>query len=455
MGSLSLFTGLFNAASAMQTFTQTMDVVENNVVNANTPGYVRQDPSLTALPFDPSAGLAGGVLAGSLISSRSEYLEQAVRTQASALGDAKQRATDLAQIEPVFDLTSSAGIANAINGFFNSFSQLAVNPNDLLSRQSVLTQASNLAQSLNSASASMSGISDNIASQTASVAANINQIAGQIAAINKSFLEDAGASQDAGLDAQMHSALENLSSLTNYTVLKDSLGAYNVYIGGQTPLVIGAKTFDISAITSSGQTQLLDSEGNDITAQISGGSLAALVGERNATIPGYISNLNTLAQSIADTVNTQLSQGLDQSGAAPTVNMFAYDQPSNAAATISVTSLTPDQVAAAAANAPGGNGNAIAVAQLASFQAVNGQTFTQFYGALGAAVGSDVANAQQDQNQAQDLLTQAQSQRAATSSVSLNEEAIKILQFQQAYQAAAKVVTTLETLTQTVINLIT
>jgi flagellar hook-associated protein 1 FlgK len=103
-----------------------------------------------------------------------------------------------------------------------------------------------------------------------------------------------------------------------------------------------------------------------------------------------------------------------------------------------VTNITPEQIAAASAGAPGGNGNAIALAGLANTPAINGFTFTQYYGNLGAQVGNDVANAQQDQTQAQDQLSQAQTQVANQSGVSLNAEATQLLEFQQAYEAAGK-----------------
>ena len=94
------------------------------------------------------------------------------------------------------------------------------------------------------------------------------------------------------------------------------------------------------------------------------------------------------------------------------------------------------------------------MAQLATLPAVNGLTFTSFYGDLGARVGTDVATAQQDQTQAQDQLTQAQTQRTNRSGVSLNDEATQLLQFQQAYQAVGKLVSVLDTLTETVINMV-
>ena len=379
----------------MGVFTRALNVIGNNITNANTPGYATQSLTLTAKLFEPDAGITGGVMAGSLISSRSEYLEQAVRSQTQLLGSAQQTATDLGQIAPLFDPTSTTGISSSMDNFFTSVSQLGVNPNDSTDRQAVLSTAGQLANSINASAAGVNLVATNVSTQTGQVVQNINQLTAQIAGINKQYEANAGSLQDPGLDAQMHSALENLSALTNMTTLKASDGTYSVFIGGQTPAVIGSTQYAISSTTAaSPQAIIFDSKGNDITSQITQGSLGALVQEKNVTIPGYLNNLNTLASSLADTVNTQLSQGVDQNGNTPTTNLFTYDQTSDAAASLSVTAgFTPDQIAAASSTSPGGNGNIIAVAQLATAPAVNGFTFTQFYGNLGAQVGNDVATA--------------------------------------------------------------
>jgi flagellar hook-associated protein 1 FlgK len=450
----NILTTLLNSANALEVYGSVFSTIQNNVTNANTPGYVKQDQSLTPLPFDPSAGLSGGVIAGPLISARSEYVEQSVRNQQEQLGSAQQKVADLGQVEPLFSLASGAGVPGALNKFFDSFSQLSVNPNDQASRQAVIDAAGQVAQEFHQNAAGIATVSTNADNQTRAAVGTVNQIAGQLAAINHHFQQNAGASQDAGLDAQLHAALENLSQVANFTVLKASDGTYSVYLGGQTPLVIGGDQFSVSADSSSPQTAIRDSQGNDITSQIDSGQLGALIEEKNTTLPGYLNSLNTLAQGFADTVNGALAQGVDKNGNPPAVNLFTYDPAVGAAFSLAAGAITPDQIAAALPTAPGGNANAIAIAALSTQPSFNGLTFTQAYGNLGGQVGRDVADAQQEQSAGQNLLAQAQAQRASQSAVSLDEEAAKLLQFQQAYQAVGKLVSTLNSLTQTLINII-
>ena len=444
---MGLLTTLLNSANAMQVYDKEFATIQNNVANQNTPGYADQNLTLVADSFDPSAQLYGGLSAGPVISSRSPYLEDAVRQQTTLLGSAEQQASDLAPLQSVFDLTSTTGISGALNSFFNSFSSLSVNPNDTETRQNVITQAQSLATAFNQAANGINSVSDNVEQETNDSVATINQIAGDLASINQRYASMPGASSDAGLDAQLNSDLENLSEVANFSVVNTG-GQINVYLGGQTPLVMGNQAFNVSTDFSTPQTIIRDSQGNDITSQITGGQLGAQIQENNTTLPGYLGSLNTLAQTFADTVNNALSQGVDTSGNPPANNLFTYDTSADAAYTLSVTpGFTTDQIAAALPSAPGGNGNALAVAQLATAADDNGFTFTQAFGNLGQQVGTDISNATNAQTEQQNLVTQAQAQRSAVSGVSTDVEAAKLLEFQESYQAVAKVVSTIDNLT--------
>jgi flagellar hook-associated protein 1 FlgK len=451
-----LFTSLFNASGALQVYGRVFNVIQNNITNAHTPGYALQDQSLVAQAFNPAEHLSGGVMAGPLISARSQYLERAVRYQQEQLGTAQQKSADLSRIEPLFDLSGQSGVPGALSKFFDSFSQLSVNPNDVASRQQVLDAASGAAQAFHENALGITQVSNDLNTQIRSSADVINQAAKEIADINQHFRANSQATQDAGLDARLHAALENLSQVVNYSALQSADGTISVYLGGQTPLVIGDHAFSVTANLAGAQAQIQDGQGKDITSQLAGtgGSLGALLEEKNSTLPGYLASLNNVAQVFADTVNTALAQGVDLNGNPPAVNLFTYSLAAGAAASLAVTGITPDQIAAAAAGAPGGNGNAIALAQLAGQPAINGFTFIQSYGNLGSQVGRDVLNAHLDREAQKDLVTQTQQQRADASGVSLDAEAVKLMQFQQNYQAVGKLVTVLDDLTRTVINLI-
>jgi flagellar hook-associated protein 1 FlgK len=448
-----LLASLLNTANALQVYENALTVTQNNVTNANTPGYAKQRASLEALPLDLSVGLPGGVTLGQTQNSRNGFAEQAVRDQQTALGYYQQKTSDLTPVENYFSLSSTSGIAPAISNLFQSFSQLSVNPNDTVSRQAVLNQATTVAQAFQQTASGLLTQGNNLDQQTHGVIDNINQLAGVIAEINTQSRVNPNGTVDAGVDAQLNSALEQLSQLVNFTALQQPDGSVSVYVGGQTPLVAGSQVYAIQGDFSTPQTAVQSSTGADISGQLTGGELSALLDDKNNAMPSYMGDLNTLAQSLAQQVNDTLNGGIDQNGAAPVTDLFKFDATTGAALTIAVNPLTPDQIAAALPGATGGNENALNLAALANATTTNGATFAQFYGNLGGRVGTDVSTATDNQATKQALLGQAQSLRQQISGVSLDEEAQYMMEYQRSYQAISKMLGIVNSMTDTLMNM--
>ncbi|MGA2882391.1 MAG: flagellar hook-associated protein FlgK [Bryobacteraceae bacterium] len=452
MGNLT--TSLINASNALQVYGSALDVTENNVTNANSPGYARQTATLEAQPFDLITGAPGGVMLGPTESSRNQFAEQSVRDQQTTSGYDQQKVSDLSTAQNYFSLSTTSGIAPAISALFQSFSQLSVTPNDTVARQTVLNNATTVAQDFNDTANGLLSQTNDLHQATSSTITSINQLAGTIAQINSENTKDPTGGVDAGVDAQLNSALEQLSQYVNFTVLQQPNGPLSVYVGGQTPLVVGAQTYAIQGDFSTPQTAILSSSGADISDQITGGQLGAELDDNNNVLPSYVTGLNNLAQTLADQVNTALNNGIDENGAAPVTNMFSYNAANGAAATLAVNPLTPDQIAAALPGAPGGNGNALALAALATAPVVNGYTFAQDYGNLGGQVGSDLSAAQNNSTTDQSLLSQAESLRQQISGVSLDTEAESLLQYNRSYDAISKMLGVLNSLSLDIVNLL-
>ncbi len=450
----NLLTTLLNSANALGVYTRALDVTENNVINANTPGYAKQIQSLTALKFDPAIGLPGGVAAGPMQSTRNAYAERSVQQEQSAYGYQQQISTDLSQLQPTFDPSTDSGLPSEINQLFSTFSALSINPNDTVARQAVLDQAKTVAQSFQNVYSGLSTAAANVRTETGSAIDAINQLAGQIAEINRQRSAAGLATNDAGTDAAISEHLEELSQWVNFSAIQQPDGTLTLYIGGQTPLVVGDQSFSLKGDFSTPQTAIINSEDIDVSSEIVSGKLAGLLQVANVNLPSYTADLNSLAKSVADQVNTTLSNGVDQKGAYPQNDLFWYDSKVGAAATIDTNALNPPDLAAALPTAPGGNGNALALAQLGTATTTGGYTFAQFYGNIAGHVGSDLSNAQDAENVSQQLLTQAQTIRQQISGVSLDEEATHLIQFQRAYQAVSEMLTVLNDLTGTVLNIL-
>lgn len=453
---------LGNTASSFAAIEQAMEVVSNNTTNASTPGYASQSVDLQADPFDPSQGAIGGVSAGPIVSSRDIYAEMNVQSAQSAVNYSTTVANTLQSVIPLFSLSTSSStdtsVGGTLNALFSSFSSLSVSPNDSATRAGVLNAASNVAAAFNSTYQSLSSTASNTANDAQSTVASINGLTADIQQINAATLRSGG-TPDAGAQAQLYSDLENLSQLTNITFVNQQDGTTSVYLGGQSTLVSGTTQYALSstAVTSSSNTQgiqILDSNGNNVTQLATGGQLGALVNLSNNILPGYITQLNTLAQGVADQVNTQLTQGKDQNGNAGQA-LFSYTAGS-AAQTLALSGITATQLAAASSSAPGGNDNAVALQNLQSSQvaSLGGATFTQYYADLGSNVGSDSSNASNSETTQQQLLAQAQSLRSNVSGVSLDQQATLLTEYEQSYDAISKLISVINEMAQTVIGLI-
>jgi flagellar hook-associated protein 1 FlgK len=176
----NLFSSINSAAGAMRTYEKAMEVVQNDTVNANTPGYVRQTVAFQSKPFDLNGAQPGGVAINHVISSRDEYAEHNVQLQQTAVGKSSTLASHLSQIEPVFDLQSTTGVAGSLNTLFSAFSQLTVNPNDSQLRQSVINAASRLSDSFNVAANQLATAGQTIDGDMQNAVASVNTILGDI-----------------------------------------------------------------------------------------------------------------------------------------------------------------------------------------------------------------------------------------------------------------------------------
>jgi flagellar hook-associated protein 1 FlgK len=449
----NLLASLRTAAGAMKAYESALGVVQNNVTNSTTPGYARQQVDLIALAFQPDLELPGGVRAGELLNSRSTYAEQSVRQQTERHGRVSSTAAGLGQVEPIFDIAEGSGIAGAINRLYNAFSGLSVTPNNVTSRENVIGRAEDVARSFDFTATSLSRTAEHTNREIRTVVDKINRIGGKIRDLNVELRRDYRLLKDAGMEARLYSSLEELASLVDFNVIQQDDGSLTVLVGGQIPLVMGDRIFELQGDFSGAQVEIRDHEGTVVTSKIQQGSLAGLLDLVNIHIVSYETELNQLAESFADRINAVLAAGVDLNGL-PGAALLTYDAVNGSARTLSVTGITQDQIAAALPATPGGNGNALNLTDLATSAEIGGFTFTEYYGQISTSVGHTLAAAREDERSQSLLLSQAKSLRDEVSGVDLNMEAANLIQYQQAYQAAAQIVSILDELTAVVLDLI-
>ena len=450
----NLLNSLVTVAESMRATQLAIEVGGNNIANARTPGYAKQRLDLLAKRFEVNSGLAGGVQAGKLLSGRKDFLEKGVQEQAHRYGRFAEQTATLERLEPVFDVASNTGIAGSLNKLFEAFSAWSVSPNDTPAREAVLERSRDLARNFRFTVSSLDTVRTDAQSDLRTTVDQINRIGQEVRKYNLEVRSDARKLEDPGLDAQVHRQLEDLAELVDFSLVRSPDGSLTVNLGGQTSIAVGGNFYPISVDLSGDPVEVRNAQGGDITAQLQQGRIRGQLDLQNGFLPSLTADLDRLAQTVADSVNATLAGGADRNGNTPVTDLFRYTAAQGAAGSLSVNDLDADELAAASSGAPGGNGNALALADLAKSRSIDDFNPSQFYGSLAGRIGRSLANSRNDESSQAVLLSQARNIRAAGSGVSIDEEAANLVAFQRQYEANAELIRILNSLTETTINII-
>ena len=459
---LSVMTGALDADQ------EALNVVANNVANANTTGYTEEKPDWQEnAPISVGGVLIGdGVTETGATSERDRVLEARLDQQQQMASASSTRLTALNNMQALFTPDSGSSSASAgdigsdITSFFDSFSSLESDPTDNALREQVLSSASTLAGDISSAASSLNGQSAAIDQEASGVVSQVNSLTSAIAQLNLA-IESASPNSDAGtLEDQRQQDLSQLSQLVGINQVTTENNGLSVTTTSGQLLVSQGQNFQLTTGTVNGVTDFFLG-GTDITSQLAsgGGQLGGYLTARDVDIPGALSSLDQLAYSISTTVNAQNNAGTDLNGVTgtPTNPLYIFNEPAQAAgsaAAMSVIMTDPSQVAAAGAgNGTGDNSNAVAMAGLANGLIVNGQTPINYYSNFVSTLGSTVLEVQTENTAQNASVTQLQTQNNALSSVNLNDEAAAMSTLEKSYQAASQVFTLLNTIMASALNL--
>ncbi len=478
----NLLASLSSLSSGLRAFEQSLGTSQNNVGNAATPGYARQSTIMTALPFDGAGGLIGGVASGGIQSARDRFAELAVERQTSNLGQFKEAASLLNSLNQILELSGDSSVPAGFNQLLQSFSAWSVAPQSAAARQQVVAQADQFANSVRFAASQIQNMAAESEHRLGDVTNQINTLGQRIAAINSQ--RTGRPASDSALETDLYRTLDELSSLTNFTVLAGENGQMNVLLGGQTPLAIGGKSFaitgalapppDANSVGGVPEWRFLDANGQNITGQFSAGKVRALLDLRNNTLPGLIGgqgqigSLNAFATAVAERINGLLTAGQVSTGTPPVGGVplfsFASVNPAQAASSFRINqTLSKSELAAGLAATQTGpptvaNGVALELAGLqlsnSPLNQINGVGFLAFYGGIAADIGSGAQTASDWEDRSSSLLNQAKAMRQDASGVSLDEEAARIVELQRGYQAISRVVSVIDQMTDSLMAMI-
>ena len=219
-----------------------------------------------------------------------------------------------------------------------------------------------------------------------------------------------------------------------------------------TALVSGSQSFSLATQPDVSGVQHIFSQGTDITATLKSGAIGGLIAVRDQKIPALLNSLDTLASGLASAFNTANAAGFDLNGNIGG-SVFTAVSDAGAAANIKLAITDPALLAASSDGNAGSNGNLANLSAIQNQAIISGATPIGYYGNIVFSIGNDVSNGTAELQSSKLVLQQLEDQRGSISGVSLNEEAANMTQYQQAYNAAARIVTTVNQMLETVINM--
>ena len=446
---MSLTSSLHIATQALFAATAEIQNTNNNIANANTPGYTREVVNLqTATPSSsyggPQAG--NGVILNGFQSVRDSLLQRQMEQGTQAQSQANAQLTSLQQVQTVFN-NSTQNLGTEMSALFASISALSTSPQDPVSRQGVLTAGQNLVTSFNVASNALHQQQSGLNSQVDQDVNQINQLAKQIAALNPQ-IATSGSNGGGALQDQQDQLILSLSKLTGVSITKTESGV-TLTTGNGTPLVVGSKASALQTVTGpNGMTNVVDANGTDITSTIQGGDLGGTLQTRDSDIPSVLNQLDTLANQFASAFNSAQASGYDGNGNPGGAFFNVPSGVGGAAGAISMAISDPNLIAASSDGSMGSNGNLTNFTAIQNNPLPSGQSPTDMYANLVYQVGIKTANANSDSNSTSASMQQMTDQWNSVSGVSVDEESTNLIQYQQAYQAAARIISTVQALFQ-------
>ena len=461
---MSLSIGLDTAVKALRAHQLAVDVASHNISNANTPGFSRQRAMLRPIGVngadrysrDSLIGRVGmGVEAKDVQRVRDQFLDYQVR---NALGQKSQHsalASGLAQSELVFNDPSNDGMSATAGRFWAAWHDVVNDPESPAARTTLVHATETLTGRFQRADADLITQRKDLNRQISSIGDQINQAAGEVATLNLQIKQvELNGDRANDLRDRRDLLLDQLSGLAQVTYAEQGDTTVTVYLGSH-ELVTSNASRDVKAVADAGNPGMtkLQFSIDDSDVVSSTGTLRGVLDARDVGIPSVQQKLDTLAAGLIASINAIHAAGFGLDNTTGLAFLTGAD-----AGTISLNAVlaaSPQKIAAAAAiGAQGDGSNALAIANLqqATLMAAGTQTFDEFYGNTVSALGAEVNRANGQSESADLLASHLEGMRQSVAGVNIDEEVTQLNSSQHAYNAAARVISVIDDMLDTLIN---
>ncbi|MDH3892632.1 MAG: flagellar hook-associated protein FlgK [candidate division Zixibacteria bacterium] len=455
-----LFQGLELGKRALLTHQLSLQTTGHNIANVNTPGYRRQRVGVkTTIPELQTYGSIGtGIKATDVRHIRDLFLGNQFRQNSKSLGQWSYNSKTLSQVEALFNEPGDNTLGNLITEFWNGWSELSVTAGNINFRENVLSDANKLVNGLHDMARQLTDLQDSVDRDMVNLTADVNRLSTEIARLNheieRSELDGVVAND---LRDSRDLLIDNLSVIVDVNTSQNEDGDMIVYIGAMA-LVDGDKALSIGTETVNENGSVKHNlvwEGTKISFKNLNGQIKGLLDSRDKIIPDYLSRLDDIAKTLVDEVNALHTTGY---GLNNYTGYEFFDSRFTTAATIQINqevATDPEKIAAATQmDSQSDNTMALAIFDLSDqlLMKDNSMTINDFYNSLVGTLGVETHEAGSFTDNYEILGQQIHNARQSVEGVSLDEEMANMIKFQHAYDAAARVITTVDQALDTVIN---
>lgn len=440
-----------------------LDVTGQNVTNANTEGYSRQRADAAAstalwMPGTAPAGVAmqlgTGVTTVQVRRAENELLATQTRTNLSIQGRIDEFKSVYDQLEGIFAQPDDSSLDALITDFFASWQQLSLAPEEEANRLAVRESADAMAQEFQRIDTALEDYRGLLNDAVSSEIGRANTLLTQVGQLNNEIarVTGLGGSPNDLLDRR-DVLVQELASIVPVQVKESGNRSALISVDGRV-VVQDSAVRPIGSEANwenGGFVDAVYSDRPDLTLEPEQGSLGALVYARDRLIPAFLEDLDELARSVAQQVNAVHSRSVDGAPAGYGLDgltgrdFFAGDSAATIRLSDAVAASTRAIQAGLTASVGDGD-NALAIAQLRAETPLGSGTLTfdGYYQALMADLGAASEHMTGSQETQSKLMSQLESLREQELGVSLDEEFVALIRYQQGYQAAARLITTVD-----------
>ncbi|TWT73536.1 Flagellar hook-associated protein 1 [Posidoniimonas polymericola] len=314
---MSLFGSLQIASNALQATQIGLHVVGNNIANANTPGFIREEVVYSPAPVQKFGRLTLGlgVEIDAIVQKVDRFLSERTRNAASDRAGAEVQSKAYADLESLLNELTDTDLSTGLTGFFNSIDGIADAPADISARNLVIGKGKTLASDLRRLSTRAVDVRNELDTRLGNAAEEINQLSERIRVLNLRIATSEGgsasASEAGGLRSERNAAVSRLAELVDITSAEQPNGSLNVSVGGDF-LVFDALRRDVKAVTESGDglnTTTIKFEDNNKTLNLSGGEVFGLTTARDEIVGSFVDSVDAFAATLINEFNKVYSQG--------------------------------------------------------------------------------------------------------------------------------------------------